>query len=144
MCSASEEIFTDFFKDLKQTLTSLKISSDNIFIFLYMNETGWSKMQQFRHRKLHPVASSHPIEVQNQNLDHNTSVHTIQSSGHSLPTMIIYKNNIPVNHYCTHDFVLKSSESGFINKDIFNDYVLKILVPCHKKRKKRPLFFNNG
>ncbi len=131
LCAASEDRFKTYFDKLHEIMTHYNIDSSNI---INMNETGWSKAQQFRRRKIHPVGSSHPIERQLMSLDHITSVHTHTSSGHRLPTLVIYKNSVPKDSDPSSNFILRSSESGFINREIFNDYITSIVVPWTTSR----------
>lgn len=137
LCSATEENFHNYFDMLQKIITEHQIDSGNI---INMDETGWSKAQQFRRRKIHPVGKSHPIERQIMSLDHITTVHSHTSSGLRLPTFVIYKKSIPKDIEIPSNFILRASESGFINRELFEDYVTSVLIPWTSSRGRRGPF----
>ena len=120
LCEASEDKFKSYFDQLHNIITQHNINSSSI---INMNETGWSKTQQFRRRKIHPIGTSHPIDRQILSLDHITSVHTSHFIWAAFTNFLSYtKNSIPKDtNFSSSDFILRSSESGFLNRELFED-----------------------
>ena len=101
-----------------------------------MNETGWSKSQQVFNKVVVPKNSKSHFQRQSYTLDHVTTVHCAAANGTCLPTMIIYKNCIPKwihSDGLPSDWIFSSSDTGFINTELFCEWLQNIVVPYAKK-----------
>ena len=82
--------------------------------------------------------TKHLFERQSFLTQHISSLHAVTAAGKMLKTLIIYKNNIPKNlshdENVAEDFMLKHSESGFINCQIFKEWITAILIPWTQGR----------
>ena len=95
-----------------------------------MNETGWAKQSQTR-RVVSRTGGARPHQKKLHTYDHITSVHTIAASGKNLPTLIIFKKTVP--NFTDGDYpsnlFITSSDTGFINSQIFLQYLKDIVIP---------------
>ena len=104
---------------------------------LNMNEMAWSKSQNINSKYVVSMGSKHSFQGTTFILDHVTSVHCASAAGNLLPTMIIYKGCVPQwiqSEGLPSDWVVCSSESGFINGDLFFEWMKNVLVPYTKKQ----------
>ena len=125
---ACEENFQQHFNTLNLILSSAEYAPASI---INMNETGWSKQQHrrsviYRKGKLFTRPSMKLVMTN----EHITSVHSIAADGTCLPTMIIFKSCAPkfADGEYPSKFIIRSSESGFINSDLFVDWLKSIVI----------------
>ncbi len=92
-------------------------------LILNMNNTGWSRKQQFHYSKflLRRVTKA-PVVQKSIYLDHVTSVHTGTAVGDLLENMIVYKNELPEwpdLDSLPPGWIFATSDSGFVNQALF-------------------------
>ena len=107
-----------------------------------MNETGWSKDQQKR-KVISRKGQYHqrPNMKQAMTIDHITSVHAVAADGTQLTTMVIFKVDEPVFQPgdIPTDMVIRHSDSGFINTELFLDWLQNIVIPfCSSRSRSGP------
>ena len=130
-CSTvSHEAVDQHFKLLKEFLEKHQIKDPAKI--LNIDETGWGKSQTVFTKVAVPKGSKSHFQRSTYSNDHTTSVHCAAANGKTLPTMVIYKNCIPrwlSTEGLPADWEFTASESGFINSELFYQWMEKILVP---------------
>jgi len=103
---------------------------------LNINETGWGKSQTVFNKVAIPKGSKSHFQRSTYTMNHTTSVHCAAANGQTLPTMVIYKNCIPRwihTEGLPSDWVFTSSDTGFINADLFYEWMVNVLIPYVKR-----------
>ena len=144
--SIYKETLCEFFDMLRSLINDNNVDAENI---INMDETGWGRKQQFEHSKfMVKRGTKHPYTKMAFCVDHITSVHSGTASGELLPTMLIFKQSMPcwVDVESLPDgWVYSVSDSGFMNKSLFYQWVLLILVPfAVRKRSKIICIIDNA
>jgi len=136
--AATQANFDQHFNLLQQILQNNNIINCPSHI-LNMDETGWSKAQQFKRKVIVPRGTKHPSTKQAISLDHITSVHTHSAAGDILPTLVIFKNCYPRYMNVPDSLLVCKSESGFINKELFLFWITAVLIPWCLNYRRRNL-----
>ena len=130
--AASLQNFKQHFDLLQSLYSKFNFEPGNI---INMNETGWSK-QQIRPFVIGRRGGQRPNQKKCHTYDHITSVHCISADGQNLPTMIIFKKNIP--NFTSGEYPdnchITSSDSGFMNSDLFLQWLKDIVIPYRKNK----------
>ena len=132
-------VITDYFSVLTDYLSSIDFVSHPELI-LNMNETGWSKGQQFK-RKIVTEKGKRPNVPKSITIDHITSTHTISGNGDILTPFIVFKGSIPlaIQNEQPNEWHYQRSESGFMNSALFLLWLQIVILPYVKKMKKKVL-----
>ena len=136
VASVTTDVINQHFDLLHQRLQTMGLleKPQNIW---NMDETGWSKGQQVKHKIVAVKGQKHPYMRKTYTMDHVTSVHGGNAAGEILPTMLIYKNTLPLwirNGGLPSNWAFAASESGFINGDLFLLWLEEVFVKFLTRR----------
>ena len=132
--AATEAGFQQHFDVLEKLYKDFKFSSSCI---VNMNETGWSKEQQ--RRVAYRRGAGRPNMKKAVTSDHITSVNAVAANGTVLNTMIIFRKNEPYFDSLPSNIITTSSDSGFINTELFIHWLKSVLIPfCTSRSRSGP------
>ncbi|KAI8513919.1 hypothetical protein Bbelb_082430 [Branchiostoma belcheri] len=124
------------FKQLGQLLSENKLH-DRPFQVYNADETGMS-MDARKSRVVVPTTSKRAPSIRSGGRDHITVMSCVSAAGAVVPLMIIFNRAMPSGKFSEGGppgAMYAWSESGFINKELFEDWFFKVfLVHCHRER----------
>ncbi|KAI8486556.1 hypothetical protein Bbelb_357910 [Branchiostoma belcheri] len=124
------------FEQLGQLLSENKLH-DRPFQVYNADETGMS-MDARKSRVVVPTASKRAPSIRSGGRDHITAMSCVSAAGAVVPPMIVFNRAMPSGKFSEGGppgALYAWSESGFINKELFEEWFFKVfLVHCHKER----------
>ncbi|XP_066285774.1 uncharacterized protein [Branchiostoma lanceolatum] len=128
--------FSNHFAKLDELLTKHSLHQ-RPFLVYNADETGM-ELDARRSRVVVPTASKRAPAIRSGGRDHVTVMACVSAAGAVLPPMVIYDKNLPSGRFSEGGppgAVYAHSASGFINRELFQDWFFKIFVPhCHQSR----------
>ena len=101
------------------------------------DETGWSGKEGSR-QKIFGFKGKQTYQQRVVTTDHVTAHLCVSAAGKFLPTMIIYQGSLPHRDYkdgIPGNWLFSTSESGYMDKDLFASWFQRIFVPnCGRTR----------
>ncbi|XP_066267463.1 putative uncharacterized protein DDB_G0271982 [Branchiostoma lanceolatum] len=128
--------FSNHFAKLDELLTKHSLHQ-RPFLVYNADETGM-ELDARRSRVVVPTASKRAPAIRSGGRDHVTVMACVSAAGAVLPPMVIYDKNLPSGRFSEGGppgAVYAHSASGFINRELFQEWFFKIFVPhCHQSR----------
>ena len=137
--SLSREQISHYFKLLSDTLDQLDIKDDPTRIF-NLDETGFSGKEFGREKVLVAKGTKHPYQPNVSISGHVTLQVAISASGKIVSPLVIFSKNLPRREYASgipDDWSFCTTESGYINSDIFTSWFRDCFIP--NAGKSRPI-----
>ena len=121
----------------------LKFSPDSIY---NMDESGFSGRLVSSKRVIMPKGARHAYQSQVSLSGHTTVVQAISASGRTVPPMVIFSGCMPRGDFkagIPDDWVFKSTDSGFVNTEMFIQWFIDIFLPTVGQKRPVLLLLDN-
>ena len=128
---SSEETVKEYIDLLEKKIKELDLTDKPESIW-NMDETGFSKdCEKITQKIITPKGVKNPYAQQVFASEHITVVACTSAGGRFMPNAIVYKDCIPDGKYADSvpkDYLLTSTPSGYINRQIFDDWFSKVFL----------------
>ena len=141
-CNSSVENFDLYFKKLGDVYAKYNIGNKPAMIW-NMDESWFGKKQEgFRRRTIAKRGSSPTYQQQVFTAEHTTLLSCANAAGDVMPSCLIYTDCLPAERYKNlfpDDWVIGWTKSGYVSKQLFEQWFEKVFVPRCGATKDQPV-----
>lgn len=140
--AVSQDIIDEYFSLLKRTIDNLSLDRCTIY---NCDESGFSGAINNSKKVVVPKGTRHAYQAMVNISGHITMLNAISAAGETLPPLLIFSQTLPRNcgDGVPDSWVFKSTESGYINSELFVEWFQLCFVPYIGARRPVLLILDN-